>query len=162
MTNKLRDYICSVLFFVFGLVMFLLARNIVPTITAHTIEVGSGYFPRFIAVAIMVIAVVMAVVTTVMKEKKSDLDEKKEEPKKDLKGGFLTMGLLIIYAFLLAPLGFLLSTAIYLFLQMLVFSNKKNRNILLFLGISIVTPVLLYSLFLYGFSLPLPYGILFF
>jgi putative tricarboxylic transport membrane protein len=163
MITKQRDYLCALLFFVIGLIMFIEAKDIHPTITGNTLEVGSGYVPRVLALTMMGTAVVLVILTLIEQRKKrphSVVLEKKES--RDFKGGILTIGLLILYALLFDPLGFLLSSAIYLFLQILVLSNKKNKNIVLFAIVSIITPVFIYSLFLYGFSLPLPYGILYF
>ena len=162
MTGKHRDLICAVFFFLIGLVMYMEAKDIHPRISGVTLEVGSGYVPRVIAFSLMGLGITLFALTLFRKTKASTKASGEKSEGKDLKGGVYTIGLVIFYAFVFQSLGFLLSSAIYLFLQMLVLSNKQNRNFLLFAGLSIGIPVSLYALFLYGFQMPLPYGILYF
>ena len=163
MTAKVRDFICAAFFFLVGLVMYMEAKDIHPRISGNTLEVGSGYVPRVIAYTIMFVSLLLFVLTLLRGRKTSTRGSAgKNKDGKDFKGGVYTIGLLIVYAVLFQPLGFLLSSAIYLFLQILVLSNKENRKYPLFAGLSVIIPVFLYALFLFGFQMPLPYGILFF
>ena len=75
-------------------------------------------------------------------------------------GGLLTIVLLAIYVVLFKPLGFILSTFIYLFFQITLLSTEKNRNLILFGIISVVAPVVIYALFVYVIKVPLPTGLL--
>ena len=91
------------------------------------------------------------------------LSKKSEEAKKsdeDIMGGLLTIVLLAIYVVLFKPLGFILSTFIYLFFQITLLSTEKNRNLILFGIISVVAPVVIYALFVYVIKMPLPTGLL--
>ncbi len=72
----------------------------------------------------------------------------------------VTIGLLILYAFLLDFAGFILSTAIYLFLQFVILTMNRKRNFLLFALISAVVSIAIYAIFVYGFELMLPAGLL--
>lgn len=50
MTNKQRDYACSVLFLIFGIFMFIQSLSI------HSMmdkDVGSGFVPKIVAMAII-------------------------------------------------------------------------------------------------------------
>ena len=55
--------------------------------------------------------------------------------------------------------GFVISSACYLFLQMLLLSNKDNRKILLFAVIAVLLPLGVDALFVYVIKMPLPVGI---
>ena len=58
------------------------------------------------------------------------------------------------------PVGFIVSSAVYLFVQMIVLSDNKNRNPILFAVISVALPVAIDALFVYAIHMPLPVGIL--
>ena len=106
MTNKQRDYACSVLFLIFGIFMFIQSLSI------HSMmdkDVGSGFVPKIVAMAIIVISAIKLLLTFL--SKKSEEAKKSDE---DIMGGLLTIVLLAIYVVLFKPLGFILSTFIYL------------------------------------------------
>ena len=132
MTNKQRDYACSVLFLIFGIFMFIQSLSI------HSMmdkDVGSGFVPKIVAMAIIVISAIKLLLTFL--SKKSEEAKKSDE---DIMGGLLTIVLLAIYVVLFKPLGFILST---------------------FIGIiSVVAPVVIYALFVYVIKMPLPTGLL--
>jgi hypothetical protein len=73
----------------------------------------------------------------------------------------ITFGLFVFYMFALAPLGFILSSIIYVFLQMLVLSVKPSiKQVVVFALISIAAPILSHYLFVNFFTLMLPRGTL--
>ena len=57
------------------------------------------------------------------------------------------------------PVGFIISTMVYLFLQILVLVPKEKRSWPLTVIISVVSPIAIYALFTYAISSPLPKGI---
>ena len=152
MTNKQREILCSVLFLVFGAFVFIQALPIKPVMGK---DIGSGFMPKIIGASIIVIAAVKLVLTLISKasDAKASTDD-------DLKGGLWTIAALLAYVLLFDRLGFILSTALYLFVQILVLSNEQNRNLKLFAAISVVTPVAIYALFVYVIKMPLPAGLL--
>ena len=60
----------------------------------------------------------------------------------------------------LEPVGFILSSIIYLFLQITLMSNEKNRKLPLFAIISVLLPIGVSALFCYVIKMPLPKGII--
>ncbi|MDR7870467.1 MAG: tripartite tricarboxylate transporter TctB family protein [Tissierellaceae bacterium] len=69
--------------------------------------------------------------------------------------------LLFIYTISMKYLGFIISSVIYLFLQMNVLSiYRKSKNYLLYGLVSVVVPIIVYYIFTQIFSLTLPEGIL--
>lgn len=73
----------------------------------------------------------------------------------------LTMVLLLAYAILFNPLGFVVSSAIYIFAQMCLLKTGE-KNYVLMLGLSVIGPLLIYLLFVYALNVMLPAGILWF
>ena len=75
----------------------------------------------------------------------------------------ITLALIAVYIFCLEPIGFLLSTFVYLVIQMLVLadeSHRKKKDILLFVLLSLVVSAGIYLLFTRVFYLMLPSGLL--
>ena len=154
MTNKMRDAICAVIMLAFGAAMIVLARDI-----PHKIEsdVGSAYVPTFIGICIVAVAAAKLILTFV---KKSPAAKEKIKFDQDALGGFGTIALMVVYMLMFEPVGFIVSSALYLFVQMVLLSNKQNRNPILFAVIAIALPVAVDALFVYAIHMPLPVGIL--
>ena len=91
---------------------------------------------------------------------KSVSGKKKEGVEFDKLGGIGTVVLMFSYMLALEPLGFILSSIIYLFLQITLMSNKNNRKLPLLAIISIVLPIAVSALFCYVIKMPLPKGII--
>ncbi|MFA5851459.1 MAG: tripartite tricarboxylate transporter TctB family protein [Spirochaetales bacterium] len=152
MTNRQRDIIAAVVFLAFGGFMFGNSLGIHPIIPN---EVGSGYVPKFLSIVSIVLSLALLVLTLL--KKKIGPTEKTDE---DIKGGIFTVMALAAYVILFEFLGFLVSTALYLFVQIMILSNEKNRKFLVLGIISIVVPLVIYGLFKSLFNMPFPTGIL--
>ena len=74
-------------------------------------------------------------------------------------GGIGTIILMVVYMIAFQPIGFVVSSAVYLFIQMLVFSNRDNRKIILFAVIAVLLPLAVDALFVYVIHMPLPVGV---
>ena len=120
-------------------------------------DLGSGFMPKVIAVALVLTSLLKLIATFF---EKNPSEEEKENNNQDSKGGLLTIGALLFYVLTFEILGFIVSTTAYLFIQMLIFSDEKNRKSLLFLTISVVFSIATYVLFVYLIQKPLPTGIL--
>lgn len=153
MTNKKRNILVSVLFLAFGLFLFIQSMGIQKMMKN---DVGSGFFPKVIAVALMGVSVIRLVMA---------LREPEEAAKKsnsDMKGGWITIALIAAYVLAFNAVGFLLSTAVFLFLEMLVLTPAEKRSLPLLGVISVAAPLFIYVLFVYVINTPLPKGIFYF
>lgn len=150
MTNKKRNLVVSILFLAFG--VFLLVQSMG---VKHMMknDVGSGFFPKVIAIAIIAVSLVRLVMT--LKEEEKEAKKSNSDPK----GGWMTIVLVSLYVLAFNEVGFLIATVIYLFLQMLVLTPAEKRNIPLLAVISVAAPVFIYTLFVYVINTPLPKGI---
>lgn len=153
MKNKTRDLVCSLLFLAIGIFTFINSLDIKPLMGK---DIGSGFMPKVIGICLAVIAIVKLILTFL---KSKEENEKVSKNDSDLKGGLLTIGIFLFYVVTFEPLGFIVSTAVYLFFQMLILSNEKNRNCKLFAVIAVAFSVATYALFVYAISRPLPIGI---
>lgn len=154
MTNKVRDLICSAIMLVFGAVMLVLARDIPHKVAS---DVGSAYVPTFIAICILIVAGTKLMLTWL---KKSPSADKKIVLDQDWIGGVGTIALMVIYMLIFQPVGFIISSVLYLFIQMLLLSNTENRKPILFAIIAVLLPVAVDALFVFAIHMPLPKGIL--
>lgn len=154
MNAKQRDILCYVIFLIFGSAMLYFSLGIKKMIDT---DVGSGYVPAFVAICIL-IASGLKLIITLLGHGASSIKKKKK--KNDLMGGLVTIGLMAIYVAVFESVGFLLSSMVYLFAQIMLMSNSENRKPLLFAGISVVLPIGVYLLFEYVIQMPLPSGIL--
>ena len=71
-----------------------------------------------------------------------------------------TLATALIYVMLFKPLGFVLSSILYLTVQMSVMAPKEERRPLRFLLISVIAVAVIYLIFHNGLSLLLPGGVL--
>ena len=171
MKEKTREILCAVLFFAFGLYWYL-EGGTYQKLTISVNDVGPSFVPKLLGGALMALSVVL-LATTLMKyrkaadgpkeEKESSPGEEEQAPKNqaDMKGGFLSMALLVVFALLIKPVGFIITSAVYLFFQILVFSYQKEKQTVIPAAVvSIAAPVAIYLIWYYVFKVPLPAGIL--
>lgn len=151
MTDKKKNILTSVLFLALGAFVFFEALGI-----KHVMknDVGSAFFPKVISVAMMGVAVIRLVMA--LREPEGEKEAAKDS---DAKGGWLTILLIMAYVLVFNSVGFLISTVVYLFLQMLVLTPAEKRKIPVLATISIVAPLVIYTLFVYAINTPLPKGI---
>jgi len=74
----------------------------------------------------------------------------------------LSLILSLVYVFVLQPVGFIVSTLVYLFEQIFILAPDENRtkkDIILYLIIDAVFALVVFFLFRYGFKIVLPAGI---
>jgi len=152
MRDKTRDAICSLVFMSFGIFIFFQSLKIIPRMGK---DIGSGYMPKIVSGSIVALSILKLVLTL---SKRTNEKEKKENS--DTLGGILTIVLLAVYTLSFNILGFILSTVMYLFFQILILSDENNRKIPLFAIIAIVVPVAIYTLFVHVIKSSLPTGIL--
>ena len=120
-------------------------------------DLGSGFFPKIVGVSILIVSLIQLV--AVIKKPIIESENKDKEPE-DSKGGLFTIAAIVAYTILYDILGFICSTMLYLFVQIYILSNRENRNYKLFALVSVITPIVIYALFVYAIDMPLPEGIL--
>ncbi len=67
---------------------------------------------------------------------------------------------LIVYVLAIPIIGFLISTIVFLFLEFIILTRKEDRKLWLIIALSVFIGLGIYLLFRYGFSMPLPHGLL--
>ena len=151
MSEKKKGIITSILFLAFSIVMIVFARQYKPMMKN---DLGSGFFPMVVGIAMCALSVLRLILA--IREKEGAVKKSGD----DLMGGLSTIILIGGYCIAFNPVGFIISTAIYLFLQILVLTPKEKRSWPVTIAISLIAPVAFYVLFVYAINTPLPKGLL--
>ena len=155
MTNKQRNLLTSVLFLVFGI--FFLFQSLQVPKKIET-DVGSGYVPAFICICLIIVAGAKLIITLTRKDPYDNV--KQEFTKGEIKGGVVSVLIMFFYMILFQPLGFVVSSILFLFALINWYADSRNRNIPLFAIISIIMPIAVDALFVFVIKMPLPKGLI--
>ncbi len=132
-------------------------------LSAQTIEVGAAmgqggdFMPKLCSSIWFVIALLLFVFGSRTR------DAEKGKASVSIKGFLATLVLLFLYVLLLKPIGFVITSIVYMFAQMLLFvpsELRSKKNYIIFAIVSVVLPIIVNMLFVNVFSLILPTGIL--
>jgi len=159
MTKKKQSLVLGSIFLVLSIVLYCQARSIK---TGSSLLAGADFMPKVMAILLMLVSIAYLVqgfankVTEVSRQN----DAKKKTEKMEWIRLVLEFLLLFGYLFCLKPIGFIISTMAFIFLQSILITPKENRKILLLLIVAGVCTVITYLIFVKGFKLLLPAGIL--
>lgn len=152
--EKYWDFCSGIFLFVFSIVLFY------GGMTVKTLEVstfGSGFFPKVVAV-ILALTSLPIIAGGLQKARIADGKEEKLNPR--WWAVLATFGIMLAYAALIPKLGFIITTTVYLFLQMQILADGSKRKHVLFAVIAVSASVIIYFTFVKVFNLMLPAGIL--
>ena len=151
-SKKLSEIVLSIVLLISGAALWLASQKIE---VGAAMGQGGDFMPKLCSTVWVILSVLLLLQSVSMKEEG-------EESRISLKGFFSTLVLLFAYVLLLDIIGFVLTSVIYMFIQMLLFVPEEYRNrksLILFAVISVITPVAVNALFFNVFSLILPTGI---
>lgn len=158
---KKQDYIIGIVLIFVGISMYINALDIRAVSAGLTVVIGSDFLPKITATLLTLFGVLFILIEWLRNRKK----EMSETQNTSVQGRTITVLysvlLLFSYAFLMPYLGFMITTALYLFLQIKTLAPKEKVNYLLFGIISVVCAVLIYVTFVNVFYLMLPRGLIF-
>ena len=159
MSTERKNLISGIFFLLFA--AFVYAESYAIKMTKAD-SLGPQFFPRLVAFFTAALAIYL-IVSSILKMKRETAPTEKT--------GFhlnvnllLTCVILVAYFLLVKTVGFVVLTAVYLFLQMLLLLPKgsvKNKKYMIITAVtSVVVPVFIYLLFYKVFQIFLPAGIL--
>lgn len=137
-----------------GIALWLSAQQIE---VGYVMGQGGDFMPKLCAGLWILISAPLIMTSAMMPNNKD------ENAGIHVKGFLGTLILLIVYVFLLKPIGFVLTSIVYMFIQMMMFVPQELRsrnNYILFVVISVALPIIVNLVFVNVFSLILPTGIL--
>lgn len=152
-TRKFSEYIIDTVLLIVGIGLMISANHIDP---GSSIGLGGDFMPKVCTKIWVLVSIGLLL------WKKMTPDDHEKGITADVKGFFATLVLLVAYVLSLDILGFVLSSALYMFIQMWLFTPKSLRSkkrYMLFAVLSIFIPIGINILFVEVFSLLLPSGI---
>ena len=158
--KKYGDIVVGIFFAVLGAAMILLAKMLPKS---KVMEIGPEFMPTVIGMVILVLA--LALLFLAVKNFKmhvQELEASNYKDTSDYKRVVLSILLVLVYVLTMKPVGFIITTLVYLFLQMYVLAPEENRtkkDVITLLIIDVVFTFIVFFLFRYGFKIVLPAGI---
>lgn len=153
-----RDFITGAVVLCLGIVLFCLTYSINELTVSG---VGAEFMPRLVAVMFGILGIIMMGLG-MGKSKTGAAGAEKKDDRAPNGYRLVTLNILLffLYLYALEDVGFLLTTPVYLFLQMWLLSAPDEVRFGRFAVVSILTSVGSYYLFLKAFQVILPAGIL--
>lgn len=157
--KKYGDVIVSIFFMVFSAAMMVMAKMLPKS---AVMDIGPDFMPMCVGGLTFVLAAVLLFLSVKNFKMKAAEAEQSERENLDYKRVLLSFLLILVYVYVLAPVGFIVSTMLYLPVQMLILApadKREKRNVVQLIIISVVFTFVVFFLFRYGFKIVLPAGI---
>ena len=156
MFRKCRDLIMGAVMLALSVFYLLFTQQIKTRPKLTPPYAGARVIPNLLGVILAVLSVILIV----QGWRKLKAPEKAEEKGADVLAVAETFAVIIGYTVLLQPAGFILSTVIYLFAQMMVLAPTDKRNPVVFIIVSVAFTAFVFVAFRIGLQQLLPRGII--
>lgn len=171
MIAKRSDFVFGVIFILIGIVLYISTFDI-RVMGGWSLSIGSEFLPKISAGAMITLGLLIALLSLKRKdirnnqpgyiEAETEIESeqaasKNHLPKRDV---IISIVLIAVYIALMDYIGFVLSTIIYLPIQMGLLAPKGEKKYVKFSIIAVTSSVVVFLLFVYVFNLRLPQGIL--
>lgn len=156
--KKCRDLILGAITLALSVFYLVFAQQIKtrPKITPS--YSGARVIPNLLGVLLAVLSLIL--IFQGIRQLKKGSDDGKAAAKGDTVAVVETIAVIIAYTLLLQPLGFCLSTVLFLFGMMMVLAPADKRNPVLFIIVSVVFTAFVFVAFRIGLQQLLPRGII--
>ena len=157
--RKYGDIIVSIFYTALGAVVIYLAQQLPKS---RVMKIGPDFMPMVIGTIILILALMLLFSSVRNFRANAKKAETMPADTSDYKRVLASLVLVVIYVNILAPVGFILSTLGYLFLQILVLApddRRKRKDIITYAIIDVVFVLVVFYLFRYGFKIVLPSGL---
>lgn len=162
MNSKRNDLITGIVLALFAIWYFFEAMSIKTFAGMSKAVVTSSTMPKIWAVCLLLLAGAL-ILRSIRAPKPEKAGQKVTfgDWCKTNSEVLLTFAALFIYAGLMAPLGFIISSILYIFFQTLILMGKEHRSYVKALVIAVVCSAACYFVFVYGLAVLLPGGAIF-
>lgn len=157
--KKYGDIVVGIFFMILSAVLIAMA-SMLPK--SKVMEIGPEFMPMVIGIITFILAAVLTVISVKNFKMNAASIDPESVPECDYKRVISSVILVLSYVFLLQPVGFILSTLVFLLLQMLVLSPddaRGKKDIMKLAVIDVIFTLVVFFLFRYGFKIVLPAGI---
>lgn len=162
--NKLVDIFTSIFLIVVSILMYVSTLSFKQMTTSR---IGSDFLPQITAIALFGLSLILLINALVKwKREKKAVEEvastgtKEEKVKINYTLVIISLVLMGVYLVTMTKIGFLITTSVYLFIQIYLISPTDKRSPIRFAIVSIVMSTFIYYIFKNVFYLMLPSGIL--
>ena len=159
--KKYGDFVVGIFYAVLGIALIIGAKALPKS---KVMEIGPDFMPTLVGAIILVLAGILLVDTfSRFKANAAELEASGFKDTSDYKRVLGSLVAALIYVNILKPVGFIVSTLVYLIVQIYILApdNKRTKmDIIQYAIIDVVFTVVVYFLFRYGFKIVLPGGIL--
>ena len=153
--SKYKDLVSGIFGMIFSTAIYLLSVQIG---LKESTTIGADFLPKIVSV---VMFAMFAIVTyRGVKEAKSRKEEKEQEYVPNYKGVVIIFAAMIAYAFLLKPVGFIITSILFLFLAICLMTKKEEMKPVKFGIITVIAVLFIYFVFMEVFGIRIPKGIL--
>lgn len=157
--KKYGDIVVGIFFMVLSAIMIVMAQMLPKS---KVMDIGPDFMPMVIGVVTFVLAALLLFLS--VKNFKVNVKEidAASIPDCDYKRVLASILLVLVYVFMLQPVGFIVCTLVFLLLQMLVLSpddERGKKDIIKLAVIDVIFTLVVFFLFRYGFKIVLPAGI---
>lgn len=157
--KKYGDIIVGVFFMLLSAAMMVMAKML-PKSTV--MDIGPDFMPMCIGVMTFVLAAAL-VLLNIKNMKIYVAQAEAEGPEKaDYKRVLTSFIIILVYVFVLKSVGFIISTLVYLPVQMFILAPEERRgkkDVIQLLNTDVLFTFVVFFLFRYGFKIVLPAGI---
>jgi putative tricarboxylic transport membrane protein len=152
--KNLKNFLIGLFLLIIGFVLFISAQTIK---AGGEMGQGADFMPKLMSGMLGICGILVIIVEGFIKGKVKRISL----PSKQQLIGFLSaFMLLFFYIILLSSVGFLIMTALYIFLQSWLITPKTKRNLIKQTLIAVISSTVVYFIFVFGLNLMLPAGIL--
>lgn len=161
MPSKVRNCFCGIFAILFSIVFFMESLKIK---SLGYSEISASFFPKFFCIILFILGSFLTAInlrSTIGWIKSNKNKVENGWFKKLLKNKlFLSILLVIAYLPLIDEIGFVVSSVLYLFFQILVFSKEVRGSRLKALIAALSTTAVVYAVFTFLLQINLPAGLL--
>ncbi|MEY8339244.1 tripartite tricarboxylate transporter TctB family protein [Lachnospiraceae bacterium 62-35] len=153
--SKYKDLISGICGLIFSTALYLLSIQIG---RKESTAIGADFLPKIVAV--IMFAMFIIVTYRGVKQVKSQTQEKPLGYRVNYKGVAIIFAAMLIYASLLKPIGFIITSCIFLFLAICLMTKKEEYKLVKFGVITVIAVLFIYFVFMEIFGIRIPRGIL--
>lgn len=157
--KKYGDIVVGIFFMCLSSALIVMAKMLPKS---KVMDIGPDFMPLCIGSVTLVLAAVLTFLSVRDFKTRAAALSAEDLPDCDYRRVLESIILVLIYVFMLQPVGFILSTMVYLMLQMLVLSpddGRGKKDIIRLAVINVIFTMIVFFLFRYGFKIVLPAGI---
>lgn len=157
--KKYGDIVVGIFFMVLSTALIIMAKMLPKS---KVMEIGPDFMPLVIGTITLILSAILLFLS--IKNFKMHAAEiaATSIPDCDYKRVLYSIILVLIYVFIMQPIGFIVATLVFLLLQMLVLApddERTKKNIIKLVAIDVIFTMVVFFLFRYGFKIVLPAGI---